>query len=213
MNFHRLVQMTSKQGYFDLATIVQLTGERRESIRMQLYRWCKAGKLISLRRGIYALPESYRSVTLNPAELANELYRPSYISTYWAIGFYGLIPERVVTYTSVTTRVPRSFENPLGTFSYRHIKAPAFFGYKSIAIDDRSVLIAEPEKAMLDLWYLEKGEWSRDRMEEMRFQNCDTLETSKLQSFAERYSSPRLTKATAVWNHLIRSQDDGTVLL
>ena len=213
MNFHNLVQMLSNQGYFDLATVVQLTGENRESIRMQLYRWCKAGKLISLRRGMYVLPEAYRSVPLNPAELANQLYRPSYISTYWAIGFFGLIPEKVVTYTSVTTRVPRSFENPLGTFTYRHIKPTVFFGYRSLEIDGWSVMIAEPEKALLDLWYLEKGEWDKDRMAAMRFQNCETLDTSTLRRFAEPYQSPRLLKATAVWFDAIRSQDEGTVTL
>lgn len=213
MEYHDLVQLVRKQDYFDLATIIQLTRERRESIRMQLYRWCKSGKLISLRRGMYALPEAYRSVPINPAKLANDLYRPSYISTYWAIGFYGLIPEKVITYTSVTARVPRSFENPLGRFSYRHLKSSAFFGYRSMEIDGRSVLIAEPEKGLLDLWYLEKGEWSKDRMEEMRFQNCEILDKIRLQRFAERFRSPRLLKATEVWRDTINTQDEGTVIL
>ena len=113
MKYHDLVEMFGKEGFFDLASVVQLTEERRESIRMQLYRWCKAGKLLSLRRGMYALPEAYNSSAINPAELANKLYNPSYISTYWAMGYYGLIPEKVVTYTSVTSRVSRSFSNSL----------------------------------------------------------------------------------------------------
>jgi len=33
--------------------------------------------------------------------LAGPIYPPSYLSLHWALGFYGLIPEQVVTLTSV----------------------------------------------------------------------------------------------------------------
>jgi len=122
MKYYDLVEMFGREGFFDLASVVQLAGERRESIRVQLYRWRQAGKLVSLRRGMYAFPESVGSGSVNPAELANRLYAPSYISTYWALGFYGLIPEKVVTYTSVTSRVSRSFSNSFGLFKYQSLK-------------------------------------------------------------------------------------------
>ncbi|MDP6636026.1 MAG: hypothetical protein QGG42_14095 [Phycisphaerae bacterium] len=213
MRYYDLVKMLGKEGFFDLASVVQLTDQRRETIHMQLYRWCKAGKLLSLRRGMYAFPEPSRSVAINPAELANKLYRPSYISTYWAMGFYGLIPEKVVTYTSVTSRVPRSFENSFGSFRYQSIKPAAFFGYRSLDIGGKAVVIAEPEKALLDLWHLEKGAWAEDRMDEMRFQNTEVINAEKLQGYAERYQSPRLVKAVAVWVSVISSQNEGTVEL
>ena len=213
MKYYDLVEMLGKEGFFDLASVVQLAGGRRESIRMQLYRWCKAGKLLSLRRGMYAFPEVGGSAAINPAELANKLYRPSYISTYWAMGFYALIPEEVVTYTSVTSRVPRSFDNSFGSFRYQSVKATAFFGYRSLDIGGKKVVIAEPEKALLDLWYLEKGAWGEDRMDEMRFQNTEVINADKLHVYAERYQSPRLVKAAALWGSVIRSQNEGTVEL
>ena len=213
MKYSDLVKMLGREGFFYLASVVQLAGERRESIRMQLYRWCKAGKLLSLRRGMYAFPETGNSVRINPAELANKLYTPSYISTYWALGFYALIPEAVVTYTSVTSRVPRSFDNSFGSFRYQSVKAAAFFGYRSSDIDGAEVVIAEPEKAVLDLWHLEKGVWGKDRMDEMRFQNVEVINADKLRLHAERYQSPRLVKAVALWASVTRSQNDGTVEL
>jgi len=169
MKYYELVEMLGKQGFFDLASVVQLTGGRRESIRMQLYRWCKDGKLLPLRRGMYAFPEASSHAVINPAELANRLYHPSYISTYWALGYYGVIPEKVVTFTSVTSRVSRSFDNSFGTFKYQSVKQAGFFGYSFIELGGRKVTVAEPEKALLDLWHLEKGFWGRARMEEMRF--------------------------------------------
>ena len=51
--------------------------------------------------------------------LANLIYGPSYISLDYALSLHGLIPERVETITSVTTRRSRHFDTPFGTFSYR----------------------------------------------------------------------------------------------
>ena len=213
MKYYDLVEMLGKQGFFDLASVVQLAGERRESIRMQLYRWCKAGKLLPLRRGMYAFPESCSQSVVSPAELANNLYHPSYISTYWAVGYYGLIPEKVITFTSVTSRVSRSFENSFGKFKYQSVKAAGFFGYRSVEIGGKKIMIGEPEKALLDLWHLKKGSWSRARMEEMRFQNSELINEEKLCNYAERYQSPRLVKAVELWSAVIKAQSEGTVEL
>ena len=87
MKYNDLVKLLGQEGYFDLATLVQLTGERRENICIQLHRWCKDGRLLALRRGMYAFPSGGGSGTVNPAERANRRYTPSYISTYWALGY------------------------------------------------------------------------------------------------------------------------------
>lgn len=213
MKYYDLVNMLGKEGFFDLATVVQLTRQRRESLRMQLYRWCRAGKLIKLRRGMYAFPEGVVGARVNPALLANKLYGPSYISTRWAMGFYGLIPEKVIVFTSVTTRVTKTLTNERGAFTYRHVKKDAFFGYRSADISGSPVLIAEPEKALLDFWYLQKGEWGEERMREMRFQNSRLVDRRRLGDCAAAYGSPRLARAVAVWGAVTASEEEGTVEL
>ena len=213
MKYGDLLAKLGNHAFFDLATVVQLTDERRETVQVQLYRWCKAGKLLPLRRKMYALPEPYISRPINPAELANHLYRPSYLSTHWALGYYGLIPERVVAYTSISSRVTRSFENAFGRFTYRHVKPSAFFGYRVIQIDQRKILIADPEKALLDLWHLETGKWTRERMSEMRFQNMELVDSERLRAYAGRFESPRIVAATDEWLRLRDFEEEGTVVL
>jgi len=213
MKFTEFVKIMGDENYFDLATVTQLTGERRLNMLMQLHRWCKEGQLLPLRRGVYAFPRMGGRSELNPAELANKLYSPSYISTYWALGYYGVIPEKVVTYTSVTSRYTRSFTNDLGVFIYRTLKSAVFFGYTSVQMGNKKVLMAEPEKALLDLWYLEDGLWDEQRMESMRFQNFDVLDGEKLQRYAERFQAPRLLKAVQAWERFVRLQTEGTVEL
>lgn len=205
--------MMGSVGCFDLATVVQLTDEKRASILVQLSRWCRSGKLIPLRRGMYALPKCYRSVPINPARLANEIYSPSYLSTYWALGYYGLIPEKVVSYTSATTRKTKVFRNDFGVFRYQNIKQEIFFGFKKESIGQEQIRIAEAEKALLDLFYLQPGEWGLNRMKEMRFQNIELIHEKTLVAYARQFESDRLIKSLDVWRSVVHADLEGTVEL
>jgi len=96
----------------------------------------------------------------------------------------------------VLRRVCRAaFENPFGVFDYRNLKRDAFFGYLTIEYSREDVVVAEPEKALLDHWHLTPGEWTAARLTEMRYQHMDRITEDKLQSYAERFRSPRLRRA------------------
>jgi len=213
MNFDSLVKLTANLTHFDLALLVQAYDEPRESIRVQLSRWNSQGKIIGLRRGVYTLAEPYRSIPVSSAALANAIYRPSYLSGLWALAFYDMIPERVNCYTSVSTRPPQRFDNPVGLFDYRNIKQEAFFGYHTVRDGAADILVAEPEKALLDHWHLTAGEWTNDRLEEMRYQHAEQVNAERLQYNAERYRSPRLERAVARWLKLVREAEKGTITL
>lgn len=213
MKYGELVELTGGLECFDLPTVVQGFPGRRDSIRAQLARWLKEGKLIGLRRGFYSLPEPYRRVPLSLPLVANQLYRPSYLSGPWALGYYDLIPERVVSLTSVTPRQPRRFENPLGVFEYRHLKPEAFFGYGSVPYAGREIIAAEPEKALLDHWHLTTGEWTVERLAEMRYQNRGLVEPERLREYAARFGRPRLVRAADRWLELAAEAESGTVEL
>lgn len=213
MKFDELMSILGTQGWFDLASVAQLSGQPGSKVTVQLHRWCKAGKLVALRRGMYAFSEKFRRTQIHPAQLANQIYAPSYLSTHWAIGFYGLIPEKVVTYTSVTSRGPKTFSNELGTFTYRHVKSGAFFGYNRIFMNGVPVLLADPEKALLDLWHLERGGWDISRMTEMRFQHFELIQPEKLILYAERFASPRLIETVRIWMKLAGEEREGSIEL
>lgn len=209
MRFEQLIAAIRNMPYFDLATIAQLSGEPRQSLCMQLSRLVKQGKIKSLRRGMYALAEPYRKVNPNPALLANRIYTPSYLSFHWALGYYGLIPEMVFLFTSATPRVPRLFKNEFGSFQYKHIKPDFFTGYQTMEIDRQKVLLATPEKALLDLWHILNGEWTTERMASMRFQNFEIVSRKKLDKYAELYQSPRLVRAVKNWRVYVKAETEG----
>ena len=119
------------------------------TIKYWLESQTKQGLLKRLKRGLYTL-------SLFPPleeEVANRLYRPSYISLEYALAYYNLLQETPYTITSVTTKPTRTFMSDNKTFSYRTIKRKAYTGYFLEKKSGASFLIAEPEKALADYLY------------------------------------------------------------
>lgn len=106
------------------------------------------GELIPLKRGLYET-----DCTANGCVLAFELTGPSYLSFEYALARYGMIPERVNTYTSaVFGRGKRlRFENAFGVFTYRDVPERAFpYYYTRESLSGRYFFIAAREKALCD---------------------------------------------------------------
>ena len=113
----------------------------------------------------------------------------------------------------MTTRPPQRFENPFGLFDYQNIKQEAFFGYRSVRDGMAAILVAEPEKALLDHWHLTDGEWTTERLEEMRYQNAEQVDAERLRAYAARYRRPRLERAAGRWAAVVAAAEEGTVTL
>jgi hypothetical protein len=145
--------------------------------------------------------------------VANELYKPSYLTGVWALSYYGLIPGKAMIFTSAVTRVPRSFDNSLGTFQYFHLKREYFFGLSSRTIGAEEIWLAEPEKALIDFWYLNAGRWTVERMAEMRFQGFDQVDRERLRSYVSTFNAPRLEIAVWNWTQLSKNEGEGVQLL
>lgn len=121
--------------------------------RIQLDRWEKKGYLRKIKRGFYC----FATQNLNENFLfyvANKIYAPSYVSLEIALKYYGLIPEEIFQITCVGTKKTTCFETPIGNFAYRQIKPSLYFGYRLIEFGQQMMLMAEPEKALLDYLYL-----------------------------------------------------------
>ncbi len=111
----------------------------------------KQGDLLRLRRGLYVAVSDVLGNQPGVELCANHIYGPSYVSLHSALSYYGMIPERVVTVTSVTIRATRVFETPLGRFSYFKV-APNYYSI-GVTIEQRGGLyfmIACREKALCD---------------------------------------------------------------
>ena len=139
----------------------------------QLTRWVKKGYLLKVKNGIYIFKRDYEKI--RGEEIAAAIYQPSYLSLESALSAYGFIPEMVYAYVSVTGKINRTFDNEFGHFIYRHLKSELFWGYREIKTGTGRYLIAEPEKALLDYFYLNLSKInSESDFENLRF-NEDRL--------------------------------------
>ena len=163
--------------------------------RNNLTRWCRRGLLVKLRNQYYAFPE-YRQVPDFSRYVANRIYAPSYISLHSALSFYGMIPEEVVQLTSVTTLKTARFENDFGTFHYQNVKTPFYFGYEIKTMQSgRGLLFATPEKALLDLLYLNPYYKTEQDMEELRLDEDfmqNELDIERLNGYLSKMESKTL---------------------
>ena len=109
----------------------------------------RSGAIIRVKKGLYVFGEPYRKKPYCRELLANLAYGPSFVSLDYALGYYGLIPERVETVTSVTTGRARHFETPVGRFVYRQTPCLSVGGDR-VEEGDTHFLIALPERALAD---------------------------------------------------------------
>lgn len=173
-------------------------GASPQACRLQLSRWTRAGKIIRLKRGLYTLPPATRPPPFSTRWLGNTLYSPSYLSLETMLSWYDLIPERVTPNTSVTTLKTAQFQNALGMFVYRHIKPQLFTGFEETRDEHgAAVLMATPEKALLDYIYLYPHWQSTPEFveENVRLQQIDQLRRKWLLHWSAIFQSKKMDQA------------------
>ena len=190
LDFHRAF---SYLGCFD---VNQVRMVQPDFDRSALTRWLANGYIVQLKNGLYAFKE-WTKLPGTDLIVANLMYRPSYVSLYSALSHYGMIPEFIARTTSVTTLKTAAFSNEMGNFDYRHVKPDLMWGYHIIdSTNQRKILIALPEKALLDLLYLTPSLKSEDDMLQLRLDEdymSNEFDLEKAQLFLERFDSKTLS--------------------
>src|SRR3954465_3783972 len=195
MKFEDLLAAVGNEPLF--ATGLLLAGDvDPANVHRQLSRWVKAGRLYQLRRGLYTVAPPFQRVRPHPYLVANRLVPGSYVSLQSALGHFALIPESVPVTTSVTTGRPGQWDTPLGTYLFRHIQPDFLTGFRRMLLmGGQEALLATPEKALLDLVYLEPDGDSPPYLAELRLQNMDGLDLTELRRLAEASGKPKLRRA------------------
>jgi predicted transcriptional regulator of viral defense system len=114
-----------------------------------LSRNTRLGYFVRLKKGTY----SPTNLQPSPLEIANLIYKPSYISLEIALSFYHIIPETIYSITSITTKHSKEVKVFNQIFSYHRLSRKLYFGYEFIRAGNKKILIATKEKAFLDYLY------------------------------------------------------------
>lgn len=154
--------------------------------RDKITRLLQTQALIRVKKGLYVFGVESAKKPFSTELLANLIYGPSAISLHYALSFYGIIPERVYTITSITNKRNKQFSTPVGEFSYRYLSSLKYaIGIARLSIDaERHVFIATPEKALADLLLLSCPKKSIKNIQELKHYllNDQRMEEKQLKS-------------------------------
>lgn len=191
---------------FDYQIFLDALAEYRKP-RDKITRLLAAQAIVRIKKGLYCFGEPFRKEPISREYLANLIYGPSYISAEYALSFYGLIPERVETITSVTTRRSRVFDTPMGVFSYYMLKPSRYaVGFFLETAGKIPYLTASPEKALVDKVWFDKRfsgrlmiDFDDYLIDDLRIDRGDLskLYHDRLQAIANAYNSAKI-------NNLVR---------
>ena len=160
----------------DLQKILQLNSDTYAYILAN--RLMKEGVLERAAKGYYILTSNKPS----DFELANILYRPSYISLDSALNYYGILVQSPQQVMSVSTKLTKNITSIGKTFVYMHSNQKYFTDYQSVD----GFLIATPEKALVDAMFATALGRSSLSIEEL---NLQSINKDKVREIAARYTN------------------------
>lgn len=162
---------TIETPYVDTQTLLGIFAAYKKP-REAISRMVKKDELIRLKNGFYLISEKIirgNTKVIPFEQIANLLYGPSYVSMEWALSFYGMIPERVHTVTSMTLGKKKEYQTPIGDFSYTPSSSDSYFiGVTQKESPDfiGGFLIASPEKALADWVYKTCKNMGKDELKD-----------------------------------------------
>ncbi|MDR3367473.1 MAG: hypothetical protein LBO71_10985 [Prevotellaceae bacterium] len=164
---------------FRINDIALMLGETETSaLRKRLHYHVQKGKLLNIRQGIYA-KSGYK-----PEEVACLLYTPTYISLEYVLQRAGVIfqYDSAITNASYLSR-----EVSVGnqTIRYRQIKGEILLNADGVILRKNNINIATPERAFLDMLYLNSHFY---------FDNLHPLNKKQVKKILPIYRSKKLAE-------------------
>jgi hypothetical protein len=189
-------------GLFDMTAVRNIFPDASEGARKVLaHRAVSAGEVIRLKPGLFLLQPSFRKSDPHPYVVAALLHAPSHISLETALSYHGLIPEAVYQTASVTVARSRSFDTPIGRFTFQRVPARnPRAGVQAVKLGHNAwAFVASALRAIADIVYLRPSvAWIKDGLgflaDSLRIEEEDLsrIELSSCEEIQESLRSRRV---------------------
>ena len=175
-DFKRIV-LQNKRTVFSFNELVLLLNESNiQRLKQKVNYYVGTHLLLNIRKGIYAKPN------YNIQELGCKIYTPAYISLESVLQEAGIIFQYFNTLT-IVSYLSRQIEVGGKQFQFRKIKNTVLLNTDGIKRGSSGLNIATPERAFLDVLYLNKSYY---------FDNPNILDKTKIAQMAPIYKSSQL---------------------
>jgi len=169
------------KSYFSFADLKKISDLSGESLKVAISRMIKSKEMTKLKKGVYTSDISM----VNWENFAVETHSPSYLSFEWALARHNILSQKPVNLTLATSKRSKKITTPQNIIIYHHLQPKLFWGF----VKEDNYLLAEPEKAFLDLAYLSLNGYAKFDAEEM---NLELLDKIKLKKYLKKINHKRL---------------------
>lgn len=168
---------------FTLKDLSLLWGEvNADYLKKRVYRYVKSGKMYAIRRGLYAKDKKYDRL-----ELATKIYTPAYVSFETVLARAGVVFQ-YYNQVFIASYLTREITADGGQYALKKIKDVILTNHSGLE-NKNTYFIASPERAFLDVLYLNK---------DYHFDNVSTLDWGKVRALLPIYGgNQRMAKAVA----------------
>lgn len=165
----------------DLSQIIEHTSD--QSLRQKIFNYTKRWYIEKIHRWIYKIPNK----EVNPFELANKIYSPSYISFFSAMYHYWLIFQANPSQIDLAYKKSQlvKFNNLDFSIYLRNLKEDILLNNQWLIFKD-TYTIASKERAFLDTIYL---------FSNIYIDNIDILDTQKIIELLPLYRKNKMMKS------------------
>lgn len=207
MNKIKQLSTLNIASYFTKDTLKSIIGGNDKALSSNISRWIKNEKLVQIKKGLYVTQEFYLQCH-NKQDysefIANIIKRPSYLSGEYILQKYGILTESVFSFTSVTRKKPRIYNNKFGTYLYSNITDKLFTGYNIISKSGFQIKEATKAKALFDFIYFRLrtvSEINQDIIDSFRL-NLETISQSDYQEFQKYVDISGMNKFASLVTYL-----------
>ena len=131
---------------FGVDEIEALTNWKKTRIYNTLSTLTKKGHLVQIKRNTYTLEDEFFDKTF---EVVTDAVKPSYLSFWTALSYYGFTEQQVNTIQLVSTKQIKELKVKNRNITITTFKPSRFFGYDN----SEGFILAEKEKALVDSLY------------------------------------------------------------
>ena len=173
------VLLRSSRTIFSTKDVALLRGEEREdTVSIRLNKYVRSGKMIRVRRGLYAKDKNY-----DKFELATKIYTPSYISFETVLANAGVIFQ-FYGQIFVASYVTRDVIVDDKTYAYKRIRDSILTNHTGVEAKN-NYHVASPERAFLDVVYSNK---------DYHFDNLSPLDWDKVFEILSIYENKSMER-------------------
>ncbi|MDI6892405.1 MAG: type IV toxin-antitoxin system AbiEi family antitoxin domain-containing protein [Actinomycetota bacterium] len=162
----------------------------KAEVKNKISKLKKAGWLVRIKRGIYAVTniDSHNFANISPLVISSILVPDSYVSFEFALNHYGLfdqLPQKVIAVTALKSK-KYTFQNL--DYQFVKTKPQLVFGFKEVAINGQKAKVAELEKAILDFLYFRNDTYTVDLVLEKLKESKKEFDFEKLINYGLKHS-------------------------